>query len=436
MRELIKDYIRDHEQNILNDLQKLISFESITENKEENHKCLNWFINLAENMNLTTYKTTSGDVGIVEVGQGEETLGILVHLDVVSIGDASKWCFPTFEGRIHDGYIWGRGALDDKGAAMICLYALKALVDFKVTLNKKIWLIVGTSEETEWTDIDNFKREFNCPDYGFSPDGEFPIFNIEKGYADVIINFKENCVKDSWQITELIAGKDTNTIPSRAEIVLNGNQMIFEGVSTHSSTPELGINAIERLSSSILKDLDFKFIRFINEILSGDIYGGKLKFEGNKKYYNRNYVGETTIAPTVLSMKDGRVQLTINVRQSYGVSIESIQKAFHEFEKEYDYDFSIQGYLDPMLVSKELKFLSLMSEVYEAWGYKNSFEVASGTSYAKSMNNFVSWGPCFPEDLPCAHQENERISIKSLFRAMGIYLEFLLKAATMKDSLK
>ncbi len=64
--------------------------------------------------------------------------------------------------------------MDDKGPAVMCLYALKAIKELEIPLNKRVWLIVGTSEEAEWTDIASFKKEFPVPDFGFSPDGGFP----------------------------------------------------------------------------------------------------------------------------------------------------------------------------------------------------------------------------------------------------------------------
>ena len=47
------------------------------------------------------------------------------------------------------------------------LYTLKALKDLGLTLNKRIWLIIGTAEEGVWTDMDTFKEEFEQPAFGF-----------------------------------------------------------------------------------------------------------------------------------------------------------------------------------------------------------------------------------------------------------------------------
>ncbi len=45
----------------------------------------------------------------------------LNHIDVVPTGDSSKWQYPPFSGEISDGEIWGRGAFDNKGAAIVQL---------------------------------------------------------------------------------------------------------------------------------------------------------------------------------------------------------------------------------------------------------------------------------------------------------------------------
>ncbi len=438
-KEQIEGYIKEHEAGILADLQTLISFRTVSEEKDEIEKSLDWFLQRGADMGFKVFKTTNNDAGIVEAGQGEETLGILVHLDVVDIGDPDKWSCQPFGGTISGGSIWGRGTMDDKGAAIICLYGMKALRDLGVTFHKKIWLIVGTGEEGVWTDMENYKREFPCPDYGFSPDGDFPIYNIENGYADVVLEFDESESMSRCVDFSADSGKSTNTIPSKAALELNGEQHVFEGISAHSSAPELGVNAIEVLCASGLcnpgGDIDFHFSRFVNEILACDIYGGKLNFKGEEEYWEGQYLGKTTAAPTVLQKLGGKVLLTVNIRQNASLSRKDIENAFDEYREKYHYTYRIASYLDALKVSRRLKPFTVMAETYEDWGYENSFIAAGGTSYAKAMKNIVTWGPCFPEDLSCAHQENERIGLKSLFRAMGIYTDYMYRVVSVKESL-
>src|SRR5258705_5781996 len=50
---------------------------------------------------------------------------LLAHQDVVPVeaGTESRWTEPPFAGRISDGYVFGRGALDDKGNLIALLEA-------------------------------------------------------------------------------------------------------------------------------------------------------------------------------------------------------------------------------------------------------------------------------------------------------------------------
>lgn len=438
-REQIKAYIKEHEALILDDLRTLIAFRTVSEEKDELRKSLFWFLQRAEEMGFQTYKTTAGDVGIVEAGQGEETLGILVHLDVVDPGDPDKWRYPPFEGTVADGFLWGRGTMDDKGAAVICLYGMKALLELGAVFRKKIWLIVGTAEEEDWTDMAHFKEEFPCPDYGFSPDGDFPIYNIENGYADVVLEFDESDSAGLLGEFDVHSGKSANTVPSKAVFSMNGVKQTFEGVSAHSSAPHMGVNAIEKLCAASAVDLppgaDFNFVRFVRDILVCDMYGGKLKFKNEEEYWEGQYLGRTTVAPTVLKRAGGKVVLTVNIRQNAALTREDIEKAFDEYGEAYHYRYRITTFLEALKVSRRQKPFEFMAKTYEDWGYQNSFTAAGGTSYAKAMQNIVTWGPCFPGDQSCAHQENERIPLASLFRAMGIYTDYMYRVVSEKDSL-
>lgn len=55
------------------------------------------------------------------MGEGEDLIGILCHVDVVPEGDG--WVHDPFDVQIADGKLYGRGVCDDKGPAIIALYA-------------------------------------------------------------------------------------------------------------------------------------------------------------------------------------------------------------------------------------------------------------------------------------------------------------------------
>ncbi len=428
-RNRLDDFIESSKDEMIEHILQTVSYPSFTGDMAENRKCLQYVLDLAEKLGFKTMTTSDMSVGIVEMGEGSECMGILAHVDVVGIGDPEKWTYEPFEGVNRDGFLWGRGTSDDKGAVIMSLYAMKAVFDSGVKLNRKIWLIIGTSEEGEWTDIETFKKEFPIPDFGFSPDGEFPIFNVEKGYADVILSFEEPMLHS---ILELKGGDSPNTVPSKAYIRLgDGREITAHGVSTHSSTPEEGKNAIIGLCKK-LSELGevFAFARFISGYMSNDGKPVELGFDDGSDCYHGEYVGITTAAPTVLKMENGKVILNINIRQRYGTTLEDISSTFKKMAGQFGYDVSIDSYLEPMRVTSDLPFLQIMRETCRAYGVDESFKVAAGTSYAKSMGKFVSWGPVFPDDPQTAHMEDERLSVDTMILATKLYAYFIFRISS------
>ena len=72
---------------------------------------------------------------------------LLAHLDVVP-AEAGAWRVPPFEGRIADGFIWGRGALDDKVAVLGILEAATALLQQGFQPRRTLYFAFGQDEET------------------------------------------------------------------------------------------------------------------------------------------------------------------------------------------------------------------------------------------------------------------------------------------------
>ena len=127
-----------------------------------------------------------GYAGDISMGNGEKTLGILCHLDVVPAGDG--WTVEPFALTQKDGNLIGRGVLDDKGPALAALYAMRCVRDAGVELKDTVRLILGCDEETGMTDMAYYNAHTASPDYGFSPDAEYPVINIEKGGLHILLS--------------------------------------------------------------------------------------------------------------------------------------------------------------------------------------------------------------------------------------------------------
>ena len=115
----------------------------------------------------------------ITLGEAEEKIAVLGHLDVVPVGDG--WTKPPFEALIENGRMYGRGTNDDKGPVLASLFAMKAIQEAGIPLKKSIRLILGCDEESDWEDMAYYGAHEQIPDMGFSPDAMFPLINTEKG---------------------------------------------------------------------------------------------------------------------------------------------------------------------------------------------------------------------------------------------------------------
>lgn len=93
----------------------------------------------------------------------------LNHIDVVPVGDISKWIYPPFDGEIADGEVWGRGAFDNKGAAVVQLASvIQAARSFEKQkdLPFNVTFLAVSCEETQCDGgvkyvIENYLKELN-----------------------------------------------------------------------------------------------------------------------------------------------------------------------------------------------------------------------------------------------------------------------------------
>jgi len=88
------------------------------------------------------YEWTGSDPGLGPIV-------LLAHQDVVPVepGTEGRWTEPPFEGKIAAGYVWGRGALDDKGSLVAILEAIEHLVAGGAQPRRTVYLAFGYDEE-------------------------------------------------------------------------------------------------------------------------------------------------------------------------------------------------------------------------------------------------------------------------------------------------
>lgn len=82
-KERILKAVASYEEDMTTTLIELINIPSISEDLKSLEKGLDYILDLAERLGFHSEKVLDGQIGIVEIGHGEEVLGILAHVDVV-----------------------------------------------------------------------------------------------------------------------------------------------------------------------------------------------------------------------------------------------------------------------------------------------------------------------------------------------------------------
>ena len=271
----LKEKVLDYKDEVVKEIQNAVRVKSVKEAPlpgmpfgEGPAKALDHFMELAKKLGFKAEKFDNYAMHI-DMGEGKETLGILAHVDVVPEGD--NWTYPPYSGTIADGKIFGRGTLDDKGPAIISLFAMKAIADSGIKLNKKIRMILGADEESGSACLKYYFGELKMPypDIAFTPDSSFPVTYAEKGSVRVKIKKKFNTLQN----VVIKGGNAFNSVPNEAHGIIpvdmlgevkNKNKVEFEregntykvfsaGIPAHGAYPSKGYNAVSALFE-VLKD--------------------------------------------------------------------------------------------------------------------------------------------------------------------------------------
>lgn len=411
-------------ENMKNDLKKLVSFPSVQEEAVDNKpfgegvfKALEYFLSLAESFG---FKTINYDnyIGEVDFGEGkteEDEIAILAHLDVVPAGDLSAWKYPPFEATEKDGKIYGRGTTDDKGPAMVCLYCMKELKDEGFVPNKKIRLILGCNEETGWKCIEHFKKVSRFPDYGFSPDGDFPVIYAEKG----ILHAKFTFDSLSSELKELSGGERINVVCDKCEAIAPLNpdfmkqcevteengKLVTKGVSAHGSTPDKGVNAILKMVTYLEKT------GVIDGRIRTYLFEDKLGLKDLK-----DETGNLTMSPDIISFKNGKINVSVDFRYPSLLDGDKLIEALKVIAP-----VEVLSHQKPLFNDKNGFLVTTLLKIYNEETGENEKPLAiGGGTYARALKYGAAFGPEKGEDCHI-HQPNEFVTIENLKLQYKIY---------------
>lgn len=429
-------------------LKKLINIPSVnTSNGNERSfppfgkgidSALKETLNICDKLGMDTFYDPEGFYGYADYGDGEETVGILCHLDVVPEGDREKWDSEPFTATERDGAVYGRGTQDDKGPTIAALYGLKALIDAEETFNRKVRFIFGTDEETLWRCMKMYKAHETMPDLGFVPDGTFPLTYAEKallqvtltgpGAAKMEVHCGEspNVVPDTaeysdGQVDQLSAVFDHMDVPYTME----DGKIIVHGKSVHASQAQDGKNAIALLAKGLVGFQPHPAVSFIGEKIGVETNGSTLFGE-----VKDDISGELTLNVGKLEINDNYSEIVLDIRIPVTYDKQRIETALKEATELYGLEYKEFDYLPSLHVPVESDLVQTLLDLYrEKTGDDSEPMTTGGATYARAMPNMVAFGAHFPGQDSLAHQENEYITLDDFYTAMDIYSEAIFRLA-------
>lgn len=446
MAQFMDKYFDDIVQSTVEILRFDSSLKPATEGcpfGQEAADCLAYFLSLAEKLGFET-RNYDNYVGEVLFGSGKD-FAILAHLDVVPAG--SGWKYPPFGGVINDDpsdggvlgrKIWGRGAMDDKAPAIVCLYALKALKEQGIMPQRTFKLIVGCNEEAGWKCIEHYNKVAVMPEEGFTPDADFPAIYAEKG----ILHFTATFPIDNPPMSALKAGERVNMVCANAEATLtrkaanalvsyqnttNGTAFSYDnttnvlsvtGKSAHGSTPDKGANALEALLAFLatLNDNCKKAYDF----LFADSMGLKRL---------QDETGVLTMSPDVAVFENGELKVTTDIRFPATLPLSAVTNLLDGSGAAY----SIDNYQAPLYNDPNGKLLTTLMNVYnEVTGKKEKPIAIGGGTYARALKCGCAFGPELQGIESTIHQANEYVTFEALRFMSAVYYKAIKAIAENK----
>jgi putative selenium metabolism hydrolase len=384
----IRDLSEKYSDYTANNLSKLIKIKSLSTREKDVQ------LELRRQMEEAGFDEVKIDgLGNVigRIGRGRKILVIDGHMDTVDNGNRDNWSFDPLGGEIRDGYVHGRGSVDQKGGPAAFITAGRILKELNFSEDLTIYFTGSVIEE----DCDGL-----CWKYIVEEDKIMPDFVI---------------------ITE-----PTNLNIYRGHRGRMEMQVHFYGISSHGSAPERGKNAIYMASAVALE------IQKLNERLKYDEFLGK---------------GSITVSeiisksPSLCAVSD-YARIHIDRRLTDGETKESAVKEIEELIKGYNAKIELLNYNEKAYTGLEYG----MEKYYPTWKmpadnelvlagvktYKDLFaKEPSVDKWTFSTNGIMTCGvygiPTIgfgPGNEVLAHAPDEKVQVSDLVAAGAFYAAF------------
>jgi len=330
---------------------------------------------------------------IGRIGSGDKVIAIDGHIDTVDLGNLENWDFDPLGGEVKDGFVHGRGTVDQEGGPIAAVTAGRILKEIGIPEDVTLLVTATVMEE----DCDGLCWKYIVEEEKIKPDcviiTEPTNMNIYRGHR------------------------------GRMEIAVS-----FFGISSHGSAPERGKNAIYMASSAALE------IEKLNERLADDDFLGK---------------GTITISefksksPSLCAVSDF-ARIHLDRRLTWGEDKELALNQIREIVKDMNAHVELLHYSEKAYTGLEYG----MEKYYPTWkleedhplvqngveAYKDLFgKEPKVDKWTFSTNGVTIRGyydiPVIgfgPGNEVLAHAPNEKVPIEHLVKASAFYAMFVM----------
>ncbi len=333
---------------------------------------------------------------IGRIGNGKKILAIDGHMDTVDLGNLENWTFDPLGGEIKDGFVHGRGTVDQEGGPAAFVTSGRILKELGFDKNLTIYFVGSVMEE----DCDGLCWKYIVEEEGIRPDfaisTEPTNLNIYRGHR------------------------------GRMEI-----RVTFKGISSHGSAPERGKNAIYMASKAALE------VEKLNERLAFDAFLGK---------------GSITISefvsgsPSLCAVAD-YAHLHLDRRLTWGetkesavAEVEAIVKDFggkvevlYYEEKAYTgLKYGMEKYYPTWKIAEDHEVVQKgVSSFEKLFGQKPLVDKWTFSTNGVTINGYygiplIGFGP---GNEVLAHAPNEKVPIDDLVKASAFYAMYAYEIA-------
>ena len=331
---------------------------------------------------------------IGRIGNGKKIIAIDGHIDTVDMGNLDNWDFDPLGGEIKDGFVHGRGSVDQKGGPVAAVTAGKILKELGLTNNITLYVTGTVMEE----DCDGLCWKYLVEEENLKPDAviitEPTNLNIYRGH--------------------------------RGRMEMNAE---FFGVSSHGSAPERGKNAIYMASKAALE------IEKLHERLDSDEFLGKGSITVTEFISN---------SPSLCAVSD-YAKIHMDRRLTWGEDRELALSQVNEIIK----DMNAKAFLLDYKTKAYTGFEYGMEKYYPTWKleedhplvqkgvevYKQLFETDPKVDKWTFSTNGVTINGYYkiptigfgPGNEVLAHAPNEKVPVEHLVKASAFYALFAME---------